>query len=253
MEIMKEDCSSSHPEMLMADLEEYDTEEEARPLQPPKKKKTAIAGEATYKTKFKKVWKKEFPCTCSLSVFSDPYCFWCNVCRTNTLCNHQGKGGMKAHCRTAGHQKKAMELDKQPQLPNFLVDPTKANLDKKTIGAEVKMAILCAHANIHVPTAFHDKSPAIRRQFTLPLLRPMCMLNGAVAPSLIPDLLAKMKTSAFSLMIDGSNNSGLQKMNPITVRIFNTNLIKTHFLDMCPTTSSTADRDTHIIREFLSE
>ena len=45
----------------------------------------------------------------------------------------------------------------------------------------------------------------------------MCMLNSAVAPSLLSDLIAKMKSNPFSIMIDGSNDTGLEKMNPITV------------------------------------
>ena len=102
------------------------------------------------------------------------------------------------------------------------------------------MAVLCAHANI--PIAFYDKlSPAIRRQFKnskvvaqyhLASTKTMCVLNGAVAPSLISDLLAKMKTNAFSLMIDGSNANGLKKMNPIIVQIFDGNCIKTCVLQL---------------------
>ena len=111
------------------------------------------------------------------------------------------------------------------------------------------MAVLGAHANI--PVAFHDKlSPPIRSQFSNHKVaaqyhsastKAMCVLNGAVAPSLISDLVTKMKKNAFSLMIDGSNDSGLEKMNPITIRVFNVNCVKTCFLDMCPTTSSTAE------------
>ena len=52
-----------------------------------------------------------------------------------------------------------------------------------------------------------------------------------------------MKNGAFSLMIDGSNDSGLEKMNPITVRVYDINhsRIVTSFLDMCPTSSTTAE------------
>ena len=111
------------------------------------------------------------------------------------------------------------------------------------------MAILGAHSNI--PLAFHDKlSPAIRGLFSGSKVgahyhsastKVMCMLNGAVAPSLISNLVGKTKNVTFSLMIDGSNDTGLEKMNPITVRIFDTNRVKTCFLDMCVTTSSTAE------------
>ena len=69
----------------------------------------------------------------------------------------------------------------------------------------------------------------------------MCVLNGAVTPSLLSELVGKMKVSAFSIMVDGSNDSGLEKMNPITVRIFDVNSVNTYFLDMCPTASSTAE------------
>ena len=50
-----------------------------------------------------------------------------------------------------------------------------------------------------------------------------------------------MKSNPFSLMIDGSNDTGLEKMNPITIRLFNANRVKTSFLDMCPTASATAE------------
>ena len=48
--------------------------------------------------------------------------------------------------------------------------------------------------------------------------------------------------SVVSLAIDGSNDSGLQKMNSLTVRIFNINRsgVTTQLLDMC-LTSSTAE------------
>ena len=44
-----------------------------------------------------------------------------------------------------------------------------------------------------------------------------------------------MKEEPFSLAIDGSNDNGLQKMNPMTVRIFDVShgRISTKFLDMC--------------------
>ena len=221
---------------------DYDSEEEARP---PLSKKKAIAGAATYKTKFKDDWKKEFPFISS--VYGDPYRFRCNVCCISILCKHQGKADVKAHCRSTGHLQKAKALDKQPRLDSC--DHAKAKLDHMTIEAEVKMAVICAHANI--PIAFHDKlSPAIRSQFSDSKVatkyhsastKAMCMLNGAVAPSLLSHLIAKMKSNPFSLMIDGSNDTGLEKMNPITIRIFDINCVTTRFLDMCPTTSSTAE------------
>ena len=170
-----------------SDSEQYDSGEEARQLQPPVLEKKAIIGAATYRTKFKDEWK-EFPFISSVS--GDPYRFRCNVCCIYILCKHQGKADVKAHCKSTGHLQKAKALDKQPRLDSC--DHAKANLEKITTETEVKMAVICAHANI--PVAFHDKlSPAIRSQFSDSKVaskyhsastKAMCMLNGAVLLSL---------------------------------------------------------------------
>ena len=101
------------------------------------------------------------------------------------------------------------------------------------------MAVLTAHCNI--PLAFHDQlSPAIRDLFPDSKIaakyhssstKATSMLNGAVAPMFISELL---KIHPFSICsIDGSNDSGIEKMNPITVRIYDVNINKivTRFLD----------------------
>ena len=51
-----------------------------------------------------------------------------------------------------------------------------------------------------------------------------------------------MKTSCYSIATDGSNDQGLQKMNLVTVRLFdiNQNKVVTKFYDMCSSTFSTA-------------
>ena len=71
----------------------------------------------------------------------------------------------------------------------------------------------------------------------------MCMLNLSVAPSLKKDLIDNMKAHPFSVSVDGSNDTGLEKMNPVTIRIYDTNSgrIITQFLDMCTSASSTAE------------
>ena len=113
------------------------------------------------------------------------------------------------------------------------------------------MAVLTATSN--VPLAFHDHlSPTIRKIFPDSKIaskyhsastKATCMLNEAVAPALISDLLENMGVHPFSISIDGSNDSGLEKMNPITVRIYDAkcNMVVTRFLDICTTTSATAE------------
>ena len=64
-----------------------------------------------------------------------------------------------------------------------------------------------------------------------------------------------MTVHPFSLSIDGSNDTGLQKMNPITVKIYNykENRISTQFLNMCTCTSSTADALYNVLDGKLTE
>ena len=113
------------------------------------------------------------------------------------------------------------------------------------------MAILTASSNI--PLAFHDcLSPMIRNIFPdsktassyhSASTKAMCMLNLAVAPVLLDDLVGSMKCHPFSISIDGSNDTGLEKINPITVKIYDVhrNTVVTHFLDMCTSTTATAE------------
>ena len=51
-----------------------------------------------------------------------------------------------------------------------------------------------------------------------------------------------MKKYPYALATDGSNDNGLEKINPLTVRIFDVNAgkVKTSLLDMCMTPSGTA-------------
>ena len=46
------------------------------------------------------------------------------------------------------------------------------------------------------------------------------------------------EVSTLTICIDGSNDTGIEKMNPITIRYFSTDKgdVVTHFLDMCITT-----------------
>ena len=68
-----------------------------------------------------------------------------------------------------------------------------------------------------------------------------CIVNGALKPHFRSQLVSHMKSKPFSLAIDGSNDSGLLKMNPLTVRIFSVEGISTQLLDMCMTRGGTAE------------
>ena len=64
-----------------------------------------------------------------------------------------------------------------------------------------------------------------------------------------------MKAHPFSISVDGSNDSGIKKMNPVTVRIYDVNESKvvTRFLDMCTTSDSTAEGIYTVVDHTLSQ
>lgn len=130
--------------------------------------------------------------------------------------------------------------------------------------AEVKMAMLLAHHNIplstmdHLSPLFRDMFPdsKIAKGFSAARTKTTCILNMALRPHFEQSLVSLMRENPFSLATDGSNDNGLQKMNPVTIRIFDEEhgVVATRFLDMCltpGTASATADSIFNAVDEAL--
>ena len=104
------------------------------------------------------------------------------------------------------------------------------------------MAVVLAQ---HIPLAIMDHlSPLFRdifpdskiaKGFFAARTKTTCIMNMALHPYFESVLVAHMKEHPFAFVIDGSNITGLQKMNPLTVRIFDleSGIVCTNFLDMC--------------------
>ena len=164
------------------------------------------------------------------------------------------------HCRTQGHIDRAKSLRSQSRIT--FTSPTNSEEALKRTEAEVRMAVLTASCNI--PFAFHDHlSPAIRTLFPDSKIaskyhsastKVMCMLNLAIAPELKKDLIDNMKVHPFSVSVDGSNDTALEKMNPMAIRIYDVNRgrIVTQFLDMCTSRSATAEAIYTVMDDTLS-
>lgn len=61
-------------------------------------------------------------------------------------------------------------------------------------------------------------------------MKSVCILNEALAPHLLQETVSAMKDNTFSPATDGSNDTGIEKMNPLTSRVV------TQFIDICCTT-----------------
>ena len=171
-----------------------------------------------------------------------------------------GRQDIIKHCNTKSHLAMSKALSNQQKL---LFHSQNVSEDLKRTEAELQMGVLTACSN--APLAFHDNlSPTIRRvspdskiasKYHSASTKANCMLNEAVASMLIEDLLQSMKHHPFSLSVDGWNDNRLKKMNPLTVWIFyvNASRIVTSFLDMCTSSSATAESIFTIIDEKLTK
>ena len=178
-------------------------------------------------------------------MFSFACRFECKICNKRIKCDHMGRREVVKHSETQSHKDLAKSFHSQSRL-----QVSTMGMSNQRLTAEMKMAVLTASSNVSL--AFHDKlSPMIRSVFPDSRIasnyhsastKATCMLNLAVAPILIEDLVKSMKEHPFSISTDGSNDTGLEKMNPATVRIYDLkeNCVSTRFLDMCVSSSSTA-------------
>lgn len=112
--------------------------------------------------------------------------------------------------------------------------------------AEVKMANLLVQHNIPIAVADHlgpmmkDIFPdsSIAQGYASARTKTTCIINGSLGPHFKLALVDAMKSGPFSIAVDGSNDNGLEKLNPLTVRLIDSESGKvvTHLLDMCLTT-----------------
>ena len=159
---------------------------------------------------------------------------------------HQGKLDLQRHCHGKLHVNLLNAKKKQGPINTYFL-PQGSNTEKQASIAEVKVVEFLAEHNLTFATADHlgrllkstFPDSKIAKAYSCGKTKASCILNRAIAPDLQSILIEQIKTSCYSIAIDGSNDQGLQKMNPVTVRLFDINQHKvvTKFYDTCPSTS----------------
>ena len=154
---------------------------------------------------------------------------FCQTCSRNVSCEHQGRRDVERYISKALHQSNTKSLKLQ-SLISFPRELSFSNTEK------VNGFLLGYMHNTLFPDSDIAKSYASHRTKTT------CIVNGAIAPSYQQGLVERMRVKPFSITIDGSSEIGLEKTNPLTVRVISdSGVIHTKLLDMCMSSNSTAE------------
>ena len=89
--------------------------------------------------------------------------------------------------------------------------------------------------NTLLPNIFPDSK--IAKEYKVGKTKASCILNESLAPHFLQETVQIMKNDFNLLSTDGSNGTGLEKMNPLTVQLYDSSKsrVDTRFLDMCCT------------------
>ena len=122
------------------------------------------------------------------------------------------------------------------------------------MNAEVKITNSLLQHNLPLATADHlsslfkevlrDKN--IAKNYASRQTKTTSIINEAFAPHFREYIIQHCKTHPFSLGTDGSNDTGLEKMNPVCLKILDVNRSKkvtSHSLNMCLTSGKNASID----------
>ena len=128
------------------------------------------------------------------------------------------------HSEGKTHKQRALSARSQARLSfKSTTDP----IHEKVTAAEVRNTVMIAHHNAALCLADHI-GPMQRKNFPdsevaknyhCARTKTACILNYALALHLRDELVAAMKQEPYSLSVDASSDTGLSKMNPLTVRI----------------------------------
>ena len=112
----------------------------------------------------------------------------------------------------------------------------------EVIEAEIEVATLLENnillaftdkLNKVFPIVFPDSNLA--KEYGMAKTKTTCILNKCFASYLLQEAVGVMKSEYYSLSTDESNDSDLEKMNPLSVRLFDvyTKKVETRFLNLC--------------------
>ena len=208
------------------------------------KKTRKFDGAAKYSASYNPEWAKTYPVR---AVTNNKNMFHCISCNKDILCSHMGVRDVKLHCERESHKVNAEKMKHQSNLNAFVTKSGNSSLEKKTLKAEVMVTNFLVQHNLPIATADHlgplfkaiFPDSQIASKYAAARTKTSAILNIAMGPYCHQSLVQHCQTHPFALGTDGSNDTGLLKMNPVTIRLFdmnNSKKVTSHFYDICTTT-----------------
>ena len=153
--------------------------------------------------------------------------------------------GVKDHCGKDTHKTNLRGWKSQPKITS-VYSPTDTPLKTKVLNAEVAVKKFLVQHNLPLATAdylgplfksiFPDSQ--IAQSYGCARQKTSDIINVAFQPYCHNYLVEFCKNNPYSVSHDGSNDTGVRKMDPVCIRTFDIKRSKTvssHFFDMCLT------------------
>ncbi len=171
---------------------------------------------------------------------SDTDSFFCIPCGKSLSCSHQGIKDVKVHCAGQTHKNNAQASKSNTSLLDLFAA---SSADAVTRAEVIATNFLIQH-NLSISTSDHlgpmframfpDRE--IAKHYACGRTKTSAIINKALGPHCHEYVVNHIKKHPFSLGIDGSSDTDVEKMNPMTVRIFDINgpkTVSTRFYNMC--------------------
>ena len=186
--------------------------------------KRKYTGSFQYKVVFKESWKADYPIK---AVPNDKYKFHCLPCEGNLSCHHQGLKDVKDHFGKDTHKMNLRGWKSQPNITSVF-SPTDTPLKNKVLNAEVAATNFLVQHKLPLATAdnlgllFKSILPdsKIAQFYGCARQKTSAIINESFQPYCHNYLVEFCKNNPYSVGHDGSNDTGVRKMNPFRKRIF---------------------------------
>lgn len=184
---------------------------------------------------------------------------FCNACQ----CEIAGSVTLLERHRSTEKHNRSMSAKQQSQrVTSFFQPSVSANFEKQVTASELKMCAFIAEHNLpvsimdHLPGFIANVSPdsKIASAVKCGRTKATVILGNVMGNTYLSDLVARLKVTKFSLIIDESTDLSTQKHLVLIVRFYDLNIQKTcdHFLSLLEVKDCTAQGIFKSIKHYFS-